>query len=191
MWPPLDNLLRRARLRGLQEGQVQRARAESVESDAKDDAERFQDYGFTANPVDGQGLVINVAGHTIVLRMDRLAERPRMAAYEVAVWHKEGHRITLKAGGLVQVDCTKLVVNASGQVDINTPTTNISGVLHVGGNTTVGGSASVAGSTSVGADLSVAGNSTSTGNVSGAGVSLSTHTHGGVQNGNSSTGAPN
>lgn len=191
MWPPLDNLLRRARLRGLQEGPVQRARAESLESDAKDDAERFQDYGFSANPVEGQGLVINVAGHTIVLRMDRLAERPRMAAYEVVVWHKEGHRITLKAGGLVEVDCTRLVVNASGQIDLNTPTTNISGALNVAGNTTVGGSASVAGGTSVGGNLSVAGNSTSTGNVSGAGVSLAAHTHGGVQQGNSSTAPPN
>ncbi len=104
----LGNLLRRARLRGLVEGQVQRVRAEALDDDAKDDAERFQDYGFAANPVDGQGLVINVAGHTIVLRMDRLADRPQLAAFEVAVWHKEGHSVVLKAGGLVQVNCTEL-----------------------------------------------------------------------------------
>jgi phage gp45-like len=115
------NLLRRARLRGLVEGEVQRVRAEALDDDAKDDAERWQDYGFAANVVDGQGLVINVGGHTIVLRMDRIAERPALAAYEVAVWHREGHRVTLKAGQLVQVDCAELIVNAGTRVRFNTP----------------------------------------------------------------------
>lgn len=115
-----ENIIRRARLRTLTEGQVQRARAEALDDDAKDEVERFQDYGFAANPVEGQGLVINAGGHTIVLRMDRLAERPQLAEYEVCVWHKEGHRVTLKAGKLVQVDCDELVINAANRVAINT-----------------------------------------------------------------------
>lgn len=115
------NLLRRARLRGLVEAPVQRVRAEALDDDAKDDAERWQDYGFAANAVDGQGLVINAGGHTIVLRMDRIAERPALAGFEVSVWHKEGHRVTLKAGRLVQVDCDELVVNAATRVRFNTP----------------------------------------------------------------------
>jgi len=116
-----ENIIRRARLRTLAEGLVQKARAEALDDDAKDEAERFQDYGFTAHPVDGEGLVINAGGHTIVLRMDRLAERPQLAEYEVSVWHKEGHRVTLKAGKLVQVDCDELVVNAAVRVALNTP----------------------------------------------------------------------
>lgn len=116
-----DNILRRARIRGVKEGLVQTARAEALENDAKDAAERWQDYGFACNPVDGQGLVINVGGHTIVLRMDRISERPQLEAYEVCVWHKEGHRVTLKAGKLVQVDCDTLVVNATVGVVFNTP----------------------------------------------------------------------
>lgn len=115
-----ENIIRRARLRTLAEGLVQKARAEALDDDAKDEAERFQDYGFTAHPVDGEGLVINAGGHTIVLRMDRLAERPQLAEYEVSVWHKEGHRVTLKAGKLVQVDCDELVINAATRVAINT-----------------------------------------------------------------------
>lgn len=115
-----ENIIRRARLRTLAEGLVQKARAEALDDDAKDEAERFQDYGFTAHPVDGEGLVINAGGHTIVLRMDRLAERPQLAEYEVSVWHKEGHRVTLKAGKLVQVDCGELVINAANRVAINT-----------------------------------------------------------------------
>lgn len=126
-----SQLLRRARLRGLTEGPVQRARAEVNEVDAKDDAERWQDYGFAAQPVSGEGLVMHVAGHTIVLRMDRLAERPELAQHEVCVWHKDGHRVTLKAGRLVQVDCTELVVNASAAVRLNTPLVQVSTRLTV------------------------------------------------------------
>lgn len=116
-----ENLLRRARLRTLTEGKVQTARAESLENDAKDDVERWQDYGFSGHAVEGQGLVLNVGGHTIVLRMDRLAERPQLAPFEVSVWHKEGHRVTLRAGKLVEVDCDTLRINAAVKVEINTP----------------------------------------------------------------------
>ena len=49
----LGNLLRRVRFRGLVEGKVQRARVEALEGDARDDAEHWHDYGFTARPMDG------------------------------------------------------------------------------------------------------------------------------------------
>lgn len=119
MHPMLENLLRRARLRGGKEGPVQTMRAESLENDAKDQAERWQDYGFAAQPVDGQGLVINAGGHTIVLRIDRLAERPGLAAYEVAVWHKEGHYVKLKAGRVIEMSGDSLVINMANSVTIN------------------------------------------------------------------------
>lgn len=115
----LGDLLRRARLRGLKEGKVQTVRAESLENQAHDDAERWQDYGFAANPGDGQGLVLHVGGHTIVLRMDRIGERPQLGAGEVSVWHKEGHRITLKAGGVVEFTGTRMVSNMSGGYQLN------------------------------------------------------------------------
>ena len=131
--------LRRARMRSLKEGLVQSLRVEALENDAKDNAERFQDYGYAANPVDGQGLAITVGGHTIVLRLDRLAERPRLAAYEVSVWHKEGHRVTLRAGKLVEVSCDALKINAAVKVEINTPVMTASGTLGVTGRITGAG----------------------------------------------------
>ena len=131
--------LRRARIRKLAEGLVQSARVEALENDAKDDAERFQDYGYAANAVDGQGLVITAGGHTIVLRMDRLAERPRLAAYEVSVWHKEGHRVTLKAGKLVEVSCDTFRVNAAVKVELNAPLVTATGTMGVTGRMTAGG----------------------------------------------------
>ena len=131
--------LRRARIRKLAEGLVQSARVEALENDAKDDAERFQDYGYAANAVDGQGLVITAGGHTIVLRMDRLAERPRLAAYEVSVWHKEGHCVTLKAGKLVEVSCDTFRVNAAVKVELNAPLVTANGTMGVTGRMTAGG----------------------------------------------------
>ena len=125
----LANLVRRSRLRRLIEGAVQRVRAEATDHEAHDDCERWQDYGFAANPVDGQGLRLCWGGHTIVLRMDRIAERPQLAAYEVAVWHRNGAAFRIKDGRLVQIDCDRLVINASVGVEINTPEVSASGVI--------------------------------------------------------------
>ena len=124
--------LRRARIRGLKEGLVQSARVEALENDAKDAAERFQDYGFAANAVDGQGLVITAGGHTVVLRVDRLAERPRLPAYQVSVWHKEGHNVTLKDGKLIEVNCDTFKVNAAVKAEFNTPLVAMSAKATVG-----------------------------------------------------------
>ncbi len=170
--------LRRARIRGLKEGQVQRGRSEAMENDVKDDAERFQDYGMASNPVDGQGLVLTVDGHTIIVRMDRLTERPQLAAYEVAVWHKEGHKITLRDGKLIEVDCDTLKVNAAVKVEFNTPLVTNSGSHSTAGNVTIGGSA-----TAVGRVTGQAG-------VTGAGIVLETHHHNNTQPGAGLSGGP-
>jgi phage baseplate assembly protein V len=172
MWGALENLLRRARLRGLTEGKVQTARAESLEGDAKDAAERWQDYGFAANPVDGQGLVIHAGGHTIVLRMDRIAERPQLAAYEVSIWHKEGHHATLRSGGVIDVECTTLNMAATTVNVVATAVNITAATTAISGNLTVGGTV------------------VATGNVTGAGKSLATHTHTNVQTGSGTSGPP-
>ena len=124
--------LRRARIRGLKEGRVQTARIEALENDVKDAVERWQDYGFACNAVEGQGLVINAGGHTIVLRMDRIAERPQLAAYEVSVWHKEGHNVTLRNGKVVEVNCDTFRVTAAVKVELNTPVVAMSAKATVG-----------------------------------------------------------
>lgn len=158
--------LRRARIRGLQEGKIQRGRVESTDNDVKDDAERMQDYGLASNPVDGQGLALTIGGHTIIVRMDRLAERPQLAAYEVAVWHKEGHKITLREGKLIEVDCDTLKVNATVKVEFNTPLVTNSGNVTAQGRVT-----------------GVAG-------VTGAGIDVEDHGHTGVQTGPGTSGGP-
>jgi phage gp45-like len=124
--------LRKARIRGLKEALVQTARTEAMENDAKDAIERLQDYGFAANVVDGQGLIMTVGGTTFVLRMDRIAERPRLQAFEVSVWHKEGHNMTLKDGKLIEVNCDTFKVNAAVKAEFNTPLVAMSAKATVG-----------------------------------------------------------
>lgn len=163
--------LRRARIRGLREGQVQAARAESLENDAKDNAERWQDYGFAGNAVDGQGLVIHVGGHTVVLRMDRLAERPHLAAYEVSVWHKEGHNVTLRNGKLIEVDCDTLRVKASTKVEFITP------LFSTSGKATVGETLAVASGITGGGNATFAAGTVDAAHVRAAGKQLDGHDH--------------
>ncbi|MFJ2990376.1 phage baseplate assembly protein [Collimonas sp. NPDC087041] len=116
-----QTMVRRARMRTLKEGQIQTVRVEIFDTNGRDAVERYQDYGLASNPVDGQGLAVECDGHTVVLRMDRLAERPRLAAHEVSVWHKDGHRITLTDGKKIVVDCDDFIVNATNKTVFNTP----------------------------------------------------------------------
>jgi phage baseplate assembly protein V len=166
MWAVLENLLRRVRVRGLTEGPLQRVRVEGLPNDARDGVERWQDYGFAGNPNDGQGLRIEAGGHTVVIRLDRLASRPQLAAYEVCVWHEEGHRVTLKAGGKVVVDCAEFTVNASSKVVLNTPVVQASG------------------------DVTGQGTVTGVTDVVFAGKSGNNHRHGSVQTGTGQSGTP-
>lgn len=195
----LANLLRRARLRGLVDGRVQTVRAESLENQAHDDAERHQDYGFAAHPVDGQGLVLHVGGHTIVLRMDRIAERPELDAFEVAVWHHEGHMVKLKAGRVVEVTCDHLVVNASADVTINTPVMTVNAtdhvelatpLVHASTDMHVDGETTLDGNVAMNADAHLVGTLTADVDVVGSGTHLHTHQHGFVKTGTDTSGTP-
>lgn len=150
--------LRRARIRGLKEGKVQTARIEALENDVKDAVERWQDYGFACNAVEGQGLVLNAGGHTIILRMDRIAERPQLAAHEVSVWHKESHNITLRDGKVIEVNCDTFRLNAAVKVELNTPTVAMSAKATVGDTLGVTGK-------------------TTTGSLASAGKEMDAHTH--------------
>lgn len=133
-------MLRRARIRGLKEGQVQSGRVEAHGNVVVDGAQRFQDYGFAANPIDGQGLEITVGGHTLILRMDRLAERPELAAYEVALWHKDGHMVKLGTGKTVEVvGASTVTVGATAKIQLNTPLVECSQALKAASLTVTGG----------------------------------------------------
>lgn len=136
---PTGVFMRRARLRNLKEGKVQTARAEVFDHNPRDEAERWQDYGFAASPIEGEGLRFEVGGHVFILRMDRTAERPTLAPYEVCIWHKEGHMATLKAGGLIEAQCTLFRVMGNAEVIGNlTVTGNIGAAGTITAPTVIG-----------------------------------------------------
>lgn len=129
----LLNMLRRALLRGLKEGPVQEVAVQVFDTSGRENAERWQDYGFAGNPGDGQGLVIEVGGHTVVMRLDRIDSRPQLKVGEVAVWHKDGHKILLTDGGKVRVECTTYEVEcdnykvaAKAGIELTTPKVAVS-----------------------------------------------------------------
>ena len=61
-----------------------------------------------------------------------------LEAYEVAVWHKEGHSLMLKAGGVVELNGTRLDINMDGAVNINSASLKHNG-KNVGDDHTHGG----------------------------------------------------
>jgi phage gp45-like len=124
-------IVRRVRVRGLAEGKVQKGQVDGHDNYSREGVERFQEYGFAANGGDGEGLVIEVDGHTILIAMDRLGDRPALGGGEVCMWHRAGHRVTLKDSGLVQVDCKRLVINAEEEVQFNTPMVKMDHKLEV------------------------------------------------------------
>lgn len=136
----LSELLRLVKITGLKDGQIQSGQIEAHEAKSHAAARRWQDYGFAAHPVDGQGLAIEVAGHTIILRMDRLAEKPALQEFDVAIWHKEGHLVRLGAGKKVTVEnAAEVTVQASTRVLLDTPLVQMTGALDVAQDILVSG----------------------------------------------------
>jgi phage baseplate assembly protein V len=172
--------LLRARIRGLVDAPVQKARVEIFGEMARDEAERFQDYGLAGHPGAGEGLVLEMGGHTVIIRMDRIKDRPALAEFDVAVWHKEGHKVHLKAGGLIEATCRRWVVNASEGYEVNSPTVviNASGGVTVQAPTLVASGEVQAPTVTAASSLSVAGEE------------MADHRHGQVVAGTDVSGGP-
>ena len=86
--------------------------------------------------------MIDAGGSVIVLRIDRLKDRPTLANDEVAVWHKEGHKIHLKADQVIEVSCKKYKVTATEGVEYDTPQMTNTGEYSGRGDVKSGGQVS-------------------------------------------------
>lgn len=87
--------------------------------------------------------------------------------------------VTITAPSAVTVNCTTATVNASASVTIDTPKTDITGVLNVAGLITGKGGLAISGGGG-GAAATVTGTLKTTGDVVAGGISLQGHTHTGV-----------
>lgn len=111
--------------------------------EARDDVERFQNYGFTSHPLAGaEAVAASVGGsrdHLVVLAVDDRRYRLRgLAAGEVAIYTDEGDKIVLKRGGVIEM-------TASTKVRLVTPLVECTGNLQVAGNIDSGASITATG----------------------------------------------
>lgn len=143
---------------------LQELQVSLLADEVRDQAERFQNYGFTSHPLPGaEAVAASVAGsrdHVVVIAVDDRRYRLRaLQPGEVAIYSDEGDKVVIKRGGVIEV-------TASTKVRLVTPLVECTGNLQVAGTITAGVDAI--------AD----------------GVSLVGHVHGGVSSGSSTSGAP-
>lgn len=79
------------------------------------DIERFQEYGFESYPLAEAEVFIGFLNgnrdHGIALCVHDGRYRPTdLAEGESCIYHKEGHRVLLKAGGIIEVSGTEIKI---------------------------------------------------------------------------------
>lgn len=139
---------------------MQSVQAELLKGELRDSLERFQNYGFTSVPHPGaEGVAVFVGGnrdHGILVAVDDRRYRLKgMQGGEVALYTDEGDKVHLKRNREIEVitktlkiTCETATVEASEKVTIDTPETEITGNLIVGGNMNVAGNSVSAGQVS-------------------------------------------
>ena len=123
----INDLIQKAKMFFTSVSLIQKYKVNIFENRSSEESERHQDYGFASQPSEGEGLVIDAGGSVVVLRIDRLKERPTLANDEVAVWHKDGAKIHLKAARIIEIDCDVFALKASSGAHFDTPIITTSG----------------------------------------------------------------
>lgn len=106
----LHNLVARAVVQVVSDGgTLQGMQIGALDGEDIDDAERFQEYGFTSVPLTGAEAVVvfpgGDRGHPLVVAVDDRRHRPTgLEAGEVAVYSETGARVLLKANGDIEID---------------------------------------------------------------------------------------
>lgn len=111
---------------------MQGLQVQVLEGEARDNLERFQEYGFTSVPHAGAECVVVYAGggrsHGLVIAVeDRRYRLTGLADGEVALYDDLGSKVVLKRGNVIEV-------TAATRIDLLTPLTHLSGDLKVDGD---------------------------------------------------------
>ncbi|HEM7399206.1 TPA: phage baseplate assembly protein [Citrobacter farmeri] len=106
-------------------GGVQTVQAKGLAGESLQDAELFQHYGFTSNPLKGtMAVVVPVNGktsHSIIIATEHATYRLKeLKSGEVALYTDEGSSIILKRGRIIEVNCDEYIVNARNKYQVNT-----------------------------------------------------------------------
>jgi len=131
----------------------------------KDNAEHFEPYGFTSNPLAGAEVLTAFIGgdrsHAVVLvAADRRFRIQSLKPGEVAIYTDEGDKIHFKRGRIIDIETGTLNIKATTAVNFETPVINQTGQIVSAGDQLAGG------------------------------ISQINHVHTGVQAGSGQSGAP-
>lgn len=104
-----------------------------------DDAERFQNYGFSSVPVAGEVIALEVGGkrsHVVVIVVDDKGVRPtNLKAGDSVMYHLEGHNLLLTENGEAILKCKKFTVQAD-EIVFDSPQTQFTGDVDIIGTST-------------------------------------------------------
>lgn len=109
-------LLGRALLTAIDNSEgTQKIQATVLSGETINDIERFQEYGFESYPLSGaEPFIVFLNGNRnqgVVLCVHDRRYRPTdLAPGESAVYHHEGHRVIVKAGGIIEVEGTEIKI---------------------------------------------------------------------------------
>lgn len=199
-------IISRAKITAVNDGlKAQNIQATVLNGETLDNVERLTEYGLISVPTAGAEAVIGfinaVRDHPVALVIaDRRTRVNGLKAGDSGLYHAEGHTVLLTENGEIVITCKKLrfeveesiegncktfVVNASESASITSPAISLNGALE-----TWAQDGCSDGTAKLHGNLTITGTSEATDHVSD-GVSGATHDHGGVQEGNDTTDAPN
>ncbi|QXH96123.1 phage baseplate assembly protein [Pseudomonas ogarae] len=110
----------------------------------KDNAEHFEPYGFTSNPLAGAEVLTAFIGgdrsHAVVLvAADRRYRIQSLEPGEVAIYTDEGDKIHFKRGRIIDIETGTLNIKATTAVNFETPVINQTGQIVSAGDQLAGG----------------------------------------------------
>lgn len=170
-------------------GPVQIVQGEGLAGENLADIEYFQHYGYTSNPpADAMKIVVPVGGrtsHCVVIATEHGAYRLKaLKTGEVALYTDEGDSVVLSRGRVIDITTKTLNIKAEIEVNIDSPSVNITHMLNVAEQITGQGGMAVSG----GDGVQVDGTMSVTQDVAASGKSLVHHKHPGDSGG--TTGEP-
>ncbi len=121
------NMVSRAVLSGIDDStRMQLLQVGLLSEETRDGIERFQNYGFTSNPLTGaEAVVVFVGGrrdHGLAIAVDDRRYRLRnLESGEVAVYTDQGDSIVIRRGGTIEVTGATAVVLDAPSVELAQP----------------------------------------------------------------------
>nr|WP_113865475.1 phage baseplate assembly protein V [Brenneria salicis]NMN90523.1 phage baseplate assembly protein V [Brenneria salicis ATCC 15712 = DSM 30166]RBP64853.1 phage baseplate assembly protein V [Brenneria salicis ATCC 15712 = DSM 30166]RLM31572.1 phage baseplate protein [Brenneria salicis ATCC 15712 = DSM 30166] len=122
----------------------QNLQVQSLADETNDNVERFQNYGLSSVPPAGsEAVVVAIGGRRsgmVAIAVEDKTCRPKgLDPGDVCVYHSEGHTITLKQDGVIEIRGKKVNLVAEESCDIVSPLINVTGPTHFSEDITVSG----------------------------------------------------